>query len=212
MAEPKRTVHPLVKTWVILHGLVTLMYCIPFAPPAYKPLVDGKPIDPNITRPTIIDWVNITNDKIIHSPSSPLYWYIIWPGYWQFWDMFSPNPSPRDYHLDFVVTYEDGTNETIAWPRMAKMSIVEKFFNERYRKFSERIRSPQENFLWAPVLNKVAADAYRRNGGKMPKRMMMREIYYDLPPYGQPITWEYKTHVVCDLLIDANEVKKVHGL
>jgi len=211
MDAGKRTVHPAVKVWVLLHAFVTFMWCIPFAAPVYKPLVNGEALPTGIERPSAMQWVFIQNDRYLHSPSSPLSQYFIWTGFWQYWDMFAPNPSNRDYYIDFLVTFADGSTKTVEYPRIANMSLPMKYPFERFRKFSERITAPNQSFTWGPIVNKIAADVYTETN-HMPVRVALKQHYYDYPAYGQPIDKKYQTVVVCDLLIDGDTVKKVHGL
>ena len=72
--------------------------------------------------------------------TSPVKYYLIPTGFWQYWDMFAPNPANIDFYCDAEVTYADGSHRTYTYPRMYKLGIIQKYGMERFRKYYERAR------------------------------------------------------------------------
>lgn len=65
--------------------------------------------------------------------------YFLWAGLFQSWDMFAPIPKGANTYLEAVLLYRDGSLETWAFPRMEQLSLGERLFKERYRKFAENL-------------------------------------------------------------------------
>src|SRR5690349_20480600 len=67
--------------------------------------------------------------------------YMLGRGLWQSWDMFAPNPNHLNAHLEALITFRDGKQESWVFPRMDKMGYFDRYVNERYRKWSlDRVR------------------------------------------------------------------------
>ena len=65
--------------------------------------------------------------------------YLIWSGLFQSWDMFSPDPKSKNIYLEAVVIYKDGSTELWPFPRMEMLSLTQRYFKERYRKYEENL-------------------------------------------------------------------------
>ena len=66
--------------------------------------------------------------------------YFLWAGLFQSWDMFAPVPRGANTHLEATLIYRDGSRATWTYPRMEQMSLKEKLFKERYRKFADNLQ------------------------------------------------------------------------
>ncbi len=66
--------------------------------------------------------------------------YFIWAGLFQSWDMFAPIPKAANTYIEATLVYKDGSRKAWIFPRMEEMSLREKLFNERYRKFAENLQ------------------------------------------------------------------------
>ncbi|MBS1716498.1 MAG: hypothetical protein JSS72_02055 [Armatimonadetes bacterium] len=75
---------------------------------------------------------------------TPLKYYLLCTGLWQYWDMFAPNPANTNDWAYANVTYSDGHWEHIPYPRIETLPIPQKFIMERYRKFFERVGEANE--------------------------------------------------------------------
>lgn len=111
------------------------------------------------------------NDKYLRN--SPIGYYLFSTGMWQYWDMFAPNPSNLDCYLEYQVIYQDGSVENKNFYRIYDMNLVDKYLHERFRKYVERIIPESSNYLWAPLAERLAYDAYVRTK-KMPNRVTLR--------------------------------------
>lgn len=60
-------------------------------------------------------------------------------GLWQSWDMFANPPSTLDT-VEADVRLADGTSVTWVFPRMETLGYAQRYRQERFRKFRERVR------------------------------------------------------------------------
>jgi len=65
--------------------------------------------------------------------------YFLWSGLFQSWDMFAPSPKSANTYLEAQILYKDGTREVFTLPRMELLGLSDKFFKERYRKFTDNL-------------------------------------------------------------------------
>jgi hypothetical protein len=135
-----------VKVLVILHVLAITAWAMPEPTPA---AVKGE------RKPIGTEWLLYWNH---HGPKQfqPLRAYVGVTGFWQYWDMFSPNPSHTDIWVDAEVVYRDGTVKVYQYPRIFLLSIPEKFLKERYRKFYERVNSNDHMLLRSVFAERIA--------------------------------------------------------
>lgn len=77
-------------------------------------------------------------------------------GFWQYWDMFAPNPANIDFYGDAEVIYRDGTKRIWTYPRMYTSGIFQKYFTERFRKYYERAHDDAYSYVWPSFAQRVA--------------------------------------------------------
>jgi hypothetical protein len=65
--------------------------------------------------------------------------YLLWSGLFQSWDMFSPNPKSANTYVEATIVYPDKSRTSWSFPRMEQLSLTERCFKERYRKFAENL-------------------------------------------------------------------------
>jgi hypothetical protein len=82
--------------------------------------------------------------------------YFLWAGLFQTWDMFAPTPWVSNSYVEAVVIYKDGSRQSWSFPRMEQLSITDRYFKERYRKFSEVLQIDQNDALWPDVARRIA--------------------------------------------------------
>lgn len=85
---------------------------------------------------------------------SPVELYVLSTGLWQSWDMFAPSPSSVDIYPTADVTFRSGKQMVYHYPRMYDLSLIQKYQDERYRKFFEHANS--EQYLYEPFAKRVA--------------------------------------------------------
>jgi len=136
-----------INLFLIFHLLAILCWCLPFES---LPFVIGK----TLVRP-----------------------YFVWSGLFQSWDMFSPSPSRTNSYLEAEIVYEDGTTEYWEFPRMERLSYIERYSKERYRKFEENLRDERYYDTWPDVASYIARQA---KGPKRPQMVMLIANWSDL--------------------------------
>jgi hypothetical protein len=82
--------------------------------------------------------------------------YLRWSGLFQSWDMFSPGPKAANSYVDAIVLYGDGETRNWAFPRMEQLSLQERYFKERYRKFTDVLEDEKNAVLWPDAARFIA--------------------------------------------------------
>lgn len=154
-------------------------------------------------------WLLYWNAKYLKT-LSPVRAYLLSTGAWQYWDMFAPDPSNTDVYCDADVTFRDGTTRTVAYPRMAELSIPMKYVKERYRKFYERAHGPNDAQLFPPFAQTFALGVY-----KDPKNppVVVRLKLHTLPtaPPGQRQATQYNVSNYYTYVVDSRWLRKEAG-
>ncbi len=126
------------------------------------------------------DWICYWDDKYVKH-SAPVSDYLLVTGFWQYWDMFAPDPLRVDKWGDAQVVFRDGSTKRYAYPRMFELPIPQKFLKERYRKFYERAGSDDFVYLWPSFGLRVAL---LNDNPKNPP--MMVKLYRHTRPIAPP--------------------------
>lgn len=83
--------------------------------------------------------------------------YMLWSGLFQGWDMFAPDPSKLNCYVVAEIKYRDGQTRLWKFPRMQELGYVERYFRERFRKFStEYLRTDDHAAMWPEAARYVA--------------------------------------------------------
>jgi hypothetical protein len=82
--------------------------------------------------------------------------YFLWAGLFQSWDMFSPSPKTINSYVDAIVLYEGGVTRNWSFPRMEQLSLSDRYFRERYRKFVENLKEDKNSALWPDAARFIA--------------------------------------------------------
>jgi hypothetical protein len=102
-------------------------------------------------------WAVPLNTRLFAKAKEALAPYMLWSGLFQAWDMFAPDPSKVNAYIQGVVTLRNGQTRTWSCPRMQELSLVQRYFKERYRKFgNERLRMDENVALWPDAARYVA--------------------------------------------------------
>ena len=139
-------VHPAVVAFVAYHIVAITIYALP------KPsndVLSGK-VSPRGSDALLA--FNVREMK----QWAVFYGYLYPTGFWQYWDMFAPDPAQTDIWGDAEVTFLDGTKTMFQYPRMKTSSIPDKFMQERYRKFFERVNLEENPYFWSPFAQAIA--------------------------------------------------------
>lgn len=139
----------------------------------------------------------------------PIRAYLFTTGTWQYWDMFSPNPVGKDVWADAEVVFKDGTSKIYLYPRIYTSSIPMKYERERYRKFFERVNDGNKTYFW-PILGQFIAHQMD-NPANPPTIVRLRRHFYDIPPMGTPIKYDYKQEQFYEYYVDQAKLRAQRG-
>jgi hypothetical protein len=215
-AKPKkRGVHWLVQVWVFFHLFMIFSWSLPEAPERLRadrePKVGGDPPTPKprIAARDIPNYILLYNRDYIKN--SPANYYLYSTGFWQYWNMFSPNPANVDVYLDALVTYQDGTQVVFEYPVMQKLSVFERYFKERYRKFVENAHPDRYSYKWPAVAQAIAYQSYQGEGN-YPMIVTLRRHFKTVMPPGQFTDPKYEEYAFFSYMVDIEKLKRqVHG-
>lgn len=196
MAEPASTdnkrVHPLVVAFVVFHLVAITIYTLP---KPHQGVLDGT------LEPRGSDALLRYNQQTLKS-NPVIAGYLFTTGFWQYWDMFAPDPAQTDIYVTTEVTYFDGSKKAYPYPRIYDLSIPKKFMYERHRKFYERVNEEKSAYLWPPFAQAIAVRA-ATDAKNPPVMVELTRHWLDLPrhdavrgpkrPYG---SYLYYRHVV----------------
>ena len=110
----------------------------------------------------------------------PIEDYVIWPGIWHSWAMFSPDPLSINFNVEAEITFEDGTSTTWVFPRMEELGIWERFRKERFRKWRERVRQDSYRVLWEDTSRYIAR--LHNNPTNPPVGVVLVREWAQIPP------------------------------
>ena len=121
-------------------------------------------------------------NELARTMREPFVNYILFTGLAQNYGVFAPSPRRTNIHFLAVVTYEHGERKLVALPRMERLSLTQKFFKERYRKFlNDNVAAEKYAFLYRDVAARVAHDndLFKDNH---PVRVALVRMQSDIPP------------------------------
>jgi len=183
----KRGVHWGIKVWLLIHCALVFSRSIPLPTEVDYNLAE-KPFAPN----QVPSRIKVANVKTLRTKEFLAPYYVESLGFWQYWDMFAPNPAQEDIWLDAIVVFQDGSEKTVRYPRIADMTIYDKYLNERYRKYAERIYSQPYTWKWPHIAHWFAAKAYTDKANP-PVFVKLRRHFYRVLPPGNPVPTTYTT-------------------
>jgi hypothetical protein len=106
--------------------------------------------------------------------------YFLWSGLFQGWDMFAPSPRNFNGYIEAVVIYKDGQTRTWTLPRMEHLSLTERYYKERYRKFSENLRDDTNSALWPDAARYIAR--LNNQVSDPPTIVLLARYWSEIPP------------------------------
>jgi len=110
--------------------------------------------------------------------------YMLWSGLFQAWGMFAPDPITLNSYVDAELTFRDGSKQMWSFPRMNEISYVDRYFKERYRKFStEYLRMDSHSALWPDAARYIARA--NRNPGNPPVSVRLIRSWSEIQPPGR---------------------------
>jgi hypothetical protein len=140
----------------------------------------------------------------------PFLGYLNFFGFWQGWSVFE---KPRTYnaYLTAVITRQDGSQATWEFPRMEKLSIIDKMFKERYRRWTnDCVSDPNMSYLWPDAVRYIAR-LYRCPDNQPVSVSIVRHwIWIDSPAVGldKPLrTADDGQQILCTCAISAKDLE-----
>jgi hypothetical protein len=183
------------KVLVCLHILAITIWAMPVPSAVMK----GE------RAPIYTEWVLVENQRYLKT-FQPLQVYLFSTGFWQYWDMFSPNPSQTDYWCDADVTYKDGLVKRYQYPRIFNLSLAHKFVSERYRKFYERVNNPDYRFIWAPFAQRIAL--LNDDPKNPPVKIALRNHWKQVMPPGMRQPQGYNEKLFYTYIVDQAQLAR----
>jgi hypothetical protein len=122
----KRVTRLLINLFIVFHLFAIACWCLPIDTPLL-------PLCQNLIRP-----------------------YFLWAGLFQSWDMFAPVPKGANTYIEATLIYRDGSQKTWTYPRMEQMSLIQKLFKERYRKFADNLQRDELDDLLPDAARHIA--------------------------------------------------------
>lgn len=190
MKEGKKGVSIFVKLFVALHVFGITVWSLPNP----RPAIQNGSVEPYGT-----DWILYYNWSLIKQ--SPLRYYLITAGAWQYWDMFAPNPASMDLYGTFEVEYQDGTSKMYPYPRIYDLPIPVKYFKERFRKFYERAGSDGFPYAWEPFAQRIALEMDTMPDNP-PVKVRLTRHTMKLPGPGKPMPTDYDVKMYYEYTVD----------
>jgi hypothetical protein len=192
-----------VKAFVLFHLLAITIWAFPNPPVAVQ---QGK------AQPAGTDWLEVWDKKYL-MPSPPVQDYLLISGFWQYWDMFAPDPVQQDVWCDAVVTFKNGTSSVYAYPRIYSLPLHLKYIKERYRKFYERVSDPNYAYLWGQFGQRIALEC-DRDPSNPPVAVALRKHVLPIAPPGAPQQKDYSVFQYYTYTVDQRRLAedKARGL
>jgi hypothetical protein len=106
--------------------------------------------------------------------------YMLWSGLFQSWDTFAPNPPNANSYVKAAVVTQDHHIHVWAFPRMEELSYSQRYFKERYRKFSEVMLQPN-NAAILPDIAKHIARSFNSQTDP-PEKVLLVQYQTDITP------------------------------
>lgn len=195
-ARTERNAPIWVKLFVAFHLVAITVWALPDPP---KETLEGK--RKAFGTENILVW-NRENAKAFQ----PIPLYLLTTGFWQYWDMFSPNPAQIDIWCDAQVVYKDGSTKHYQYPRIALLPLEMKFLKERYRKFYERVNQDQYSYLWPPFAQRIAH--LMDDPNNPPVEVLLTRHWLQVVPPGVKQPTEYNHYTYYDYAVDQKKLER----
>jgi hypothetical protein len=83
-------------------------------------------------------------------------------------------------YVEAVVIFEDGRTRTFKFPRMEQLSLAQRYYKERYRKFAENLVQDSDSALWPDVARYIAR--LNKNNSNPPEIVMLIRYWSEIVP------------------------------
>jgi hypothetical protein len=204
-AKTPRNASPWIKAFVAFHVVCITMWSLPYPKKPYmngtaklgvdtsSPRAFARSFSETVTEGILYwNWQYMKNGVIMYYPGIT--------GFWQYWDMFSPNPASVDLYMEADVKYKNGTTYRFHYPRIYTMPIPQKYLKERYRKFYENVNQDTQAAIRPAVAQRIALECFK-DPNNPPMQVTLIRFYDTIEPPGakpDPAYTEYRffTYIV----------------
>jgi hypothetical protein len=114
--------------------------------------------------------------------------YMRWTGLFQTWNMFAPDPIPKNTYIKAVVITEHHHLHVWEYPRMDQLGFGERYRKERYRKFAENLLQDGTSLLLADVVKHIAR--FYNDPADPPEKVILLKYETEIRPWsgdGEPV-------------------------
>lgn len=218
MAEPEspRSASIWIKIFVVLHLVCITMWSLPYPK---RPYMNNK-ASFGINTSNLGSFVKSFSETVTEGTlylnwrylkGSPLMYYPGVTGFWQYWDMFSPNPASVDLYLEADVTFKNGTVTRFKFPRVYTLPIHMKYFKERYRKFYENANSDDQMAARPYLAQRIALENFK-DPDNPPEKVMLIRHFDTIEPPGTPPDPTYTVVPFFEYQVDQVKLRHDKGI
>lgn len=205
-----------IKMFVALHIVCITMWALPYPK---KPYMQGT-ASFGINTSSPANFTQSTSELVTQGflylnwkyiKGSPLMYYPGTVGFWQFWDMFAPNPASIDLYLTANVKFQDGSTKPFDYPRIYNLSIPLKYVKERYRKFYENACADDQAYCRPFVAQRIALESFT-DPNNPPVQVDLIHHRYVIAPPGEPQSPDYSAATYFTYVVDVPKLRHDKGL
>ena len=177
VSRPERAKYIAINIFLVFHLLAIACWCVPID----SPLI---PLCRNLVRP-----------------------YSLWAGLFQSWDMFAPIPKGANTYIEATLVYSDGARKTWTFPRMEQLSLTERCFKERYRKFAESLQRDEVDDL-LPDAARYIARSNSSPGNPVTTVVLIQKYSFIVPrPDGVYVPEPWEQHILLGYGVQPQDLK-----
>ena len=133
--------------------------------------------------------------------------YFVWSGLFQSWDPFAPTPKIINSYVEAIVIYQDGNTRNWALPRMEQLSLTDRYFQERYRKYAENLKEDTNAAIWPDAARFIAR---HNSNGPSPVKMVLLVRYWSFivpRPDGEYVPAPWDEHVFYSYTVQPEDLQ-----
>ncbi len=177
VSRPERAKYIAINIFLVFHLFAIACWCVPID----SPLI---PLCRNLVRP-----------------------YFLWAGLFQSWDMFAPVPKGANTYIEATLVYRDGSRKTWTFPRMEQLSLTERYFKERYRKFAESLQRDEVDDL-LPDAARYIARSNSSPGNPVKTVILIQKYSFIVPrPDGVYVPEPWEQHILLGYGVQPQDLK-----
>ena len=155
----------------------------------------------------IVCWCLPIDTPLLPLCRSLVWPYFVWAGLFQSWDMFAPVPKGANAYIEAELHYRDGSRKIWTYPRMEQMSLKEKLFKERYRKFADNLQHEELDGL-LPDAARYIARANSSPDNPVKTVILIRRVSFILPrPDGTYVPSPWESHILLGYGVRPEDLK-----